>query len=491
MSFRKTLVLALLVLGIGLYIKYFELPREQSKQTEQELLKGLRRENLKSVEIVSQTENFQLLNSAPQEQRESQAEVQVANDEFANWRLADLPGSKLESATLSALFTALEQLRLESSIPKQEISADLNVYGLDKPLLQIKIEDSAKRRTELSLGKQNEFISKRYLQLAGRDELYLVGEAIFSAASKLKKDYRDATPLEYLDSQLASLSIKDAAKTVKFEAAANGSWNISQPIKKPASASAISSLNMSIRNLSALEFIDQNPLPLAEKLLDPAQVSIELEFKPEAKRAPLNIALSAVKEKVGETEVDRGYMYLKDSNTIFKLASDPLAKIIKPVDDWREKKMFKFVSDQVVQADFQLEEGQQVSILKNAGSWQINGKPGDEVFILQLLRNLSELEALQFPLENRNFGLSLPILKVIVRLSASAVGEKPQDRVLVVGSKVQDDKSPEIRYYASVDDLSDVFIIKKETLDRITPKEEALVKPAPTATSAPTVESKT
>ncbi len=478
MNLKKTLVLALFVVALGLYVKYFELPREEQKQRSQELLQGLTRENLKTIQIISPNSDFKLLNSQPKEDKTQNEKSNPVADSSLSWELADVRGSKLDSASLNGLLAALEQLRLDTSIPKSDLSSDMKVYGLDKPALTIKVEH-AKGQIELSLGKQNEYISKRYLKVSGSDDLYLQGEGLYTAANKTKQDFRDKTPLEYVDSDLSGITLKDPSNQVKFEALPRGDWKITEPIQKDASASAISELNRNLRNLSAAGFIDESPLPLQQNKLDPADLSVLLDFKPDLKRAPLEIRLSSKKEKVGEVEVESAYMYLKDGASIYKLSENPLSKLIKPIDAWREKRFFKFASDQVRQVDFQLEDSSQLSLVKSGENWLVNGKPGDAVFVLGILRNLSELEALEFPLENRDFGFSIPTLKALVGFSAGAADQSPKDKTLVIGAPVEDAKSGASRYYAGVDDLSEVFIINKESLERIKPKEETLLKLTP------------
>jgi len=484
MSLKKTLLLALVLLAICLYIFKVELPNEEAKKNEALLLNGIPKETLSRLEIANESGSFVLKNDAPKAPDAKPADKsKLADPEFyTHWSLQDLPGSPLDPGTLSSLFSYLADFRLEDPIPSKEVDPKLTIYELDKPKVSLKLEALGKSLL-LKFGKSNDFVGKRYTMLEGKPDVYLTQDTLFSVLSKTKSDFRNRTPINFLDSDLSTIELKqkELSEVLKITSQEAAKWQIAQPIKAQASYAAISGYTTNVRNLRADDFIDNASDKLAQYKLDNPEVQLTFSFKESLKKDALVLVASSYKEKKDKDSPQESgtYFAVKGSPTIYKTKSDIISGLKKSVDEMRERKLFQFATDEVVQADFEQADSEALSLVRSNDKWQVNGKEGDVVFVRELLNNLSQLEASGFPNENQDFGFNTPRLKVALRLSSTAKDSKEKktiNRLLVVGAQPRSNADKSVRYYAAVDDLSQPFIISDETFKTISRKEETLLK---------------
>ena len=462
MSLKKTFFLALILIAGLLFVFKVELPRQEQQDLAKELFAGVERGEISRVEISTASNQVVLENS----------KSHTGADQWQSWKLEGLPKSKLDRANLSALFTSLLDLKIDQEIPAEEVD-DSKFYGLDVPVVRLKVSyaDSSK---ELIIGKKNDFINKRYMQVVGAPNIYLIEDALFLAASKSKQDFRSSSPVTFLDSDVDSISLSVDDENLSFKSAAGLNWKITSPGTYTASDRAVSALTRTLRNMRASEFID-DAKDLAQYGLEDPDARIEITYKKHKQLKPLEISLSVLKEKAKEQdqpEVERVYMMLNSASSVFRLQTNPLDQISKPLEDYREKRLFEFPVNDVIQLDVQHRDGKQLSIVRVENKWAVNGSQGDATFVENYLRSLSELEASAFPLENRDYGFSRPHISINVRVKARGQQEQSKERLLVIGAVGDDGQS----YFAGVDDLSEPFILSPESLKKIAPRAESLVK---------------
>ncbi len=480
MNIRKTLILACVLIAAIIYILKVEIPRDEAKSAEGKLFASVQKEALQSIGIRTPQESFTLKNLDPQPPKASDAQVaSVDLDALKKWEVAEVPGSELDRPALNALLTALMALELDEPLPEKDLDSNLGVYGLAEPALTLTIQEGANSRT-LQFGKQNEYVSKRYVKRADSDKIYLVNEGLYSAATKGRDNFRNHTPVAFIDGDLKTLSITDARSAVT-KLAMNDSfqWSMVEPAQYTASNDVVSSLTRDLRALRVAKYFDS--AALADYGLDKPAATVRLEFKDTAKTAPSLDLRLASKKVDGKDQV---FLAINNQSTVYQLDTNPLAAILKPVESFRETSPFRFATDQVVQLDFSLFDEKPITVLKAGTSWTVNSKPGDDNFVRALIDTLANVRAESFPTDNRDYGFSNPRLRVVVRLASAGAEKGITERTLVVGDSAAKVKNEDTRYYAAVDEGKEPFIISKDTLKAIHPKEEVLVK-SPDATAAP------
>lgn len=472
MSLKKTLILALILLGALAYILRVQMPSDAAKASESLLFAGLSNESIESIEIEGALGKFTLQNSEPKASSASSDPVTVEVDTLKKWQLADVKGSDLDRSALNSLISTLIGFRLDSAaLPAQDLDPDPAVYGLKSPELQLRVK-SAGKVTELQFGKENSYVSKRYLKVGGRNEIYLVPSGLFSAANKTKNEFRNKAAFEFLDNELKSISVHaPTTGTLKFQIDDHYQWHIVEPAAFTASSSALSNLTREIRSMRIATFLDGD-LKLSDYALDQPALRLDMEFKPSAKREPVQLLLSPT----GAQGMEQAYLKVSEKPSVFKIEGNPIPKIAQPIENFRERELFKFATDQAVQLDFELYKAAPLSMLRAGTEWLVNSKPGDANFVQQLLESLAGLQAESFPNDNRDYGFANPRLKLVLRLVGPEPEKKVTERTLMIGDSADKGAKEETRYYAAVDGTSEPFIISKDALKAIYPREEVLVK---------------
>ena len=479
MSLKKTLILALFLLGAVAYILQVQVPSDQEKAALGLPFGSLNNESIESIEIAGPLGQYTLKNPDPKPAAASAEPSVVEVDSLKKWELADVKGAEVDRSALNALISTLIGFKLEEPLPAQDLDPDVAVYGLKEPDLRVRVT-SAGKTTELQFGKENSYVAKRYVRIDGANDIYLVPSGLYSAANKTKKEFRNKAPLEFLDNELKSISLHTPSTgTIKFEIDDHYQWHIVQPAAYTASSTALADLTREIRSMRAETFLDGD-LKLSDYALDQPALRVDMEFKPSAKREPLQLSFSPT----GAKGVEQAYLKVSDKATIFKVEGNPVLKIAQPLENFREKSLFKFATDQAVQLDFDLFQSAPLSIVRAGTDWLVNSKPGDVNFVRQLLESLAALQAEGFPNDNRDYGFANPRLKLVLRLVGPEPEKKVSERTLIVGDSADKAGKSESRYYASVDGTSEPFLISKDTLKDIYPREEVLVKRQvePTAT---------
>jgi|GEM_PF-1424266 len=517
MSWKKTFVLALILIGVLVYIFKVELPSGEKREKEKQVLSGLSKTQLESIEISRKGVTFTLknLDFDPRKAAAGKDATPAPGESAQRWTLLGVEGAEVDKANLNSLLNALVELKVDKPLAKDELSPDLAVYGLSEPEVKLKVAAGEGviplSKIELDWGKRNEYLSQRYLKVTREEEsgapssdIYLVSETLFYAANKDKADFRKRNPIDITvgDIQRIDLRSKESGviKLESVKASDSGAepktnWRLVEPISATASDSAVAELVRQLRNLRAKDFLDGEAADPEKLALNVPDLTLALEFKEELKKSPLEIRVSkkrggASLEALSGKEEEGSYFLLSSAPTVFVLDKNPLQDLFKPLDSWRETQLFKFPVDRVESCEIRGKDRVPIRLEKEAANkWKANDKAADNAFVKQLLLDLSQLKAVKFPTGGRDFGFADPRLKVVVRLAGSvtssslgpdggksgAAAATAPELTLFVGEAAEFDSSRnESAYFAGVGDLSEPFIISKQSFTKIAPSLEVL-----------------
>ncbi len=486
MNLKKTAFLALILAALSSYIYWVEIAGDKEKQRTEALLPELKKESIQKISLKNDKGEFALINndvkSSPQKITEKKDGL--SSDALgATWGIEGVKGSTLDSGALGTLLNALLETKLASQIPESEVEKDLSIYGLASPALSLTVAYDG-GATVLSLGKKNEFVSKQYASVKGRPEIFLIAQTLGMSGDKSKNDFRDKTPFRFTDFDLASITFKSETGTYTFLQGEDGKWKLGEPLKYSGSSSAIMDLLRQIRALQVSDWIDPSETGEVDREpygLTKPYFSIACSYKGD-KKPPVEFTFG--KPKDGS---DSSVMYGSMSGvpSLFKLQADLVQKLNRPINDLREKEFTRFSISEVSKVTFEGSKVQKLEIAKDGEEWKVNGKAGDAPFVTTLLTSLSSLSAVGFPAASRDFGFASPILKVTIE--KLKVGETTPDSItLLVGSEV----TPEDRgivdgkavsgYYGTTGNQDEPFVLSKESVEKISPREETLIKvPSP------------
>jgi hypothetical protein len=136
MKARTTLILLVVVVAIGAYIKFYESKHPNTEETarQEKNVINFNREKLDGIIIQNGDEKIELKRSGNK------------------WRLEAPIKDQADSAAIDNLINEIEDWRKAATIPAREIAANknqLNEYGLSKPKLRLKLVGADMPRRDL------------------------------------------------------------------------------------------------------------------------------------------------------------------------------------------------------------------------------------------------------------------------------------------------------------------------------------------------------
>ncbi|PWT94187.1 MAG: hypothetical protein C5B54_00425 [Acidobacteria bacterium] len=313
MSFRTTIILAILLIGLGAFAYFYEYKggeeREKKKAEEKTLLK-VKKEDVAEVDIQG---------------LEKPIKAVPAGD---NWKLTSPIDSRADSATVERILGNFENLKYQQII--EESPKDLAQYGLDKPKLTVELtlKKDGKKET-LQIGAKNPVENSCYIRLNGSPRVYMADGTVGDIGNTTLFDLRDKKLTDFVSEKVQSLSLRTTSDDFQFKKE-SGIWKMVKPVDSPASDSEISSFLSALEFLRATKFIDQPSTDLSQYgLKDPA--------------ASVGIA----QEKGMQQTIDFGkkegeQLYVNVGNTIAAVSDSFTTYFQKKLEDWREKKLLIF-----------------------------------------------------------------------------------------------------------------------------------------------------
>jgi len=474
MSLRKTILLGVVLAIVVCYIRAVELPRETAVIESSQPYRSIPVEQISEIMITRPSGAFRILNervegagASPAPTPDALAAASV--DRADRWRLADAPSGSLDRGVINSLLSSISNLTLGKPIPTGELDGDRSVYGLTEPPLTLVVKREGGSR-EFVFGALNDYVSKRYVAVDGG--IYLVPDALFTAADRPRDDFRNRSPISFVESDLKGLSIKTPREEIVFTLDEVYRWRMVKPAAHGASDGAMANLARELRSLKTAEFIDA-PGPLETYGLKEPVLTVTLDFKPEVRSTPLVIEIGVPPGAKPQDEA--AYARIAGLDGILRLSANPIDAIVKDSSAFRERAVLRFSSDLVEDVTIEPKDGEKLSLVRAGDEWQVNGQPGDAPFVRDFIRNLSNFEVDSFAAPGPAHGFDAPTLKVTVNLRAAAPGGASSKRVLIVGARSMDGPR-ETGYYGGVDDLTEPFVIGAEKLKLLSPHREALVK---------------
>jgi Domain of unknown function (DUF4340) len=228
-------------------------------------------------------------------------------------------------------------------------------------------------------------------------------------------------------------------------------WQITEPEKLPADATAVDSLLSSLTSATADEVVSENPTNLKEFGLDPPQTTLEVKTKANPPEFTLRLGSS--------TPTNSGiYAQVAGQQRVFTLASLLKSSLEKNLFDLRNKKVVTLASDDIERMDVTSSKGS-YQLVKNAdGIWDLMLPPpvrADSFAVQGLVDELGNASMQSIAEESKKdlgrYGFSKPTLTL--HLSGAKGGQ-----TLVLGKK---DGS---NYYAMNTAVGPVFTLGSDFL---------------------------
>ena len=141
MSIKKTLFFALVLTIMAAYIFRYEMPRLEVEKEQAAPFAGITARAITSIDISRKESKFIFENKSVKmpTKDEKVTDGGFENIDSATWAVVGMPHVKLDQASLNSLVSSILELKLDKPLNKEEMSENLEVYGLSEPIVSMKI----------------------------------------------------------------------------------------------------------------------------------------------------------------------------------------------------------------------------------------------------------------------------------------------------------------------------------------------------------------
>lgn len=219
--------------------------------------------------------------------------------------------------------------------------ADWGQYGLDNPRRKITLKLKGDKQETYVIGNNAPVGYSTYVASSRSEDVYAGSQYIGASTGKSMHDLRDKKILSLASSDVAGIKIeRNKMPTVELSKK-DGKYSLVQPQTTEADALAATNLADDLTQLKATEFVDAPPAD-QQKHFDKKSADAVVTLT-DSKGGTQTLIFASLKNGF--------YLTLNPSKTLFKLADDAKGKVLKTVNDLRNKKIFSFQAAQINEVD--------------------------------------------------------------------------------------------------------------------------------------------
>ncbi len=452
MKARTTLILLVVVVAIGAYIKFYESKRPNTEEAarQEKNVVNLNRERLDGIVIQNGDEKIELKRSGNK------------------WRLEAPIKDQADSAAIDNLINDIENWRKTATIPAKEIEANksqLNEYGLNKPKLRLKLI-GADMPGEILFGKDAALEGQLYVRLGNSNNVFIAAQALKNDVSKKAEDFRDRKLTELTTAQIARAVLKTPAGEIEL-IKKNEYWQIVKPLQARGDNQKIGDLLAQVTNARIQQFIADDRGDLHAYGLAEPRGSLTI-FKQDDKQGQM-LQIGGVPEK----NKDQLYVRFLPRGAVYTLPNT-LQEILNTVpNDLRDRHLVRIDTNILDRITIEGTGKPKLILARKGEAWTIasgNNQPANSDGAQRLINTLNNEQVVKFVEDTAanlaKYGLDKPPTQLTFSSFASentaetAAGEHPF--LTLSFGKVEGDQ-----VYARVADEPFVVAVKRSLLDNI------------------------
>ena len=452
MNWKTTTVLFVIVVALGLYIKFYEsktLTTADAEKHAQNVV-NFDRDKVDGILIQNGDDKIDL-------RRHDQ-----------KWRLETPVKDQADTLVVDNLLADLESWQKQATISAKEIDADkskLAEYGLNKPKLRLKLSGK-ESLPEIWFGKDAALEGKMYVRFENSKDTFLVPQNVKKNLEKKADDFRDKKLTDLTATQVSKLDLKTPAGEMELQKK-NDHWEIVKPMQARADDQKVGDLIAQITTARIEQFVaedrgDLHPYGLAEP-----RGSITL-FGADDKTGQM-LQIGTVPEK----NQDQVYVRFTPRNFVYTVPKKTEAILDTKPNDLRDKHLVRFDRNILDRITIEAPGKPKVVLARKNDAWSIaskNNVPANGTDASRLLDNLANEQVTKFVEDVASnigrYGLDKPQLQITLSSFASenTAETKAGDRPFAVIAFGRTDGD---NVYARVGDEPFVVAVRKNLLGNI------------------------
>src|SRR2546429_3474258 len=434
MNWRTTLILAVVVLGVFAYLRFFEMKQPSTGEARRQAQNVVNFDRNKIDGVVIQN-------------GDEKVEIRRHDNK---WRLETPFKDQADGALVENLLSDLESWQKEGIIPAKDIDADkskLNEYGLNRPKLKLKLIGSD-RPPEILFGKDAALEGRMYIRFENSKETFLAKQSVKKDIDKKAEEFRDKKLTDLTTAQVRRTALKTPAGEMELEKQGDH-WDIVKPLRARADDEKVGDLIAQVITARIQQFVtgdhgDLRPYGLAEP-----RGSITL-FSQEGKKDQ-KVETADSSKVVGEdkgqtlqigsiTEKEKGQVYVRFAprGAVYTLPRKIDEAINTKPADIRDNHLVRIDTNILDRITIDVPGKGKTVLARKDGNWTIasqNNAPADSGAVCRLIDSLQNERVTKFVEDVASnlpkYGLDKPHLQLTFSSFASEhtaetkAGEQP------------------------------------------------------------------
>ncbi len=464
MNWRTTVILAVLAIGLGAYLKYYDINKPSTREAAEKAKNVLdfQKDKIDGITIQNGDDTIDLRKVA------SPSKEGDTGTTSTKWRLEAPIKDQADSTAIDTLLGDLENWQKDATISSKEIEADKNKlgeYGLNKPKLRLKLSGKD-APPEIWFGKDAAFENKMYVRFENSKEAYLANQSVRKAIEKKADDFRDKRLTDLNTTQVFRVLLKTPAGEMELEKK-NDHWEIAKPLRARADDQKVADLIAQVTTAQIQQFVaddrgDLNPYGLATP-----RGSVTLFRENDKEGQMLQIGSSPEKQK------DQVYVRFSSRSFVYTLPKKIEEILNTKPNDLRDRHLARIDQKILDRITIDAPGKGKIVLGRKSEAWAIvsrNNAPANSTEAQRLIDTISNEQVTRFVEDVASdlpkYGLDKPQLTITFSSFASentaetAAGEKPFASIAfgkVEGNDV----------YARVGDEPFVVAVRRTLLDQI------------------------
>jgi len=309
------------------------------------------------------------------------------------WSIAAPASYPADQDAVSSVVSALAPATGDSVV--EEKPGDVSKYGLANPSVAVTVHEKGGRSDQLAIGDDIPGGSFVYLRVSGNPKVYAAASSLKTSFDKGVNDLRDKRLLTFDQPQLTRVQLSSGKSNIEFGKNGQNEWAILQP--QPYRAD----------NFQVEELLRK----LGEAKMDLSAPAADADKAAKGYASGKPSATAKLTDSTGTQTLDvheNGDDYYGKSSVVagtFKLAADLGKQLEKPLDEFRNKKLFDFGFSDPTKIEIQGK-----TFTKSGSDWKVAGKAMDASAVQALIDELRELSATQFA----DSGFTTPVATISI-----------------------------------------------------------------------------
>jgi hypothetical protein len=395
---RSTLALLVVLIGLGVYIRYFlSSGSDESSSKQEKLFTSFEADKVEELKVKS-----------------TSGDVTTLKKEGGAWKIVSPVNAAASESEIVGITSALGQLEITRVV--EENPADAKEYGLDAPRIEVEFKaGGGKPPGRLLLGEKNSTGANLYARRNDEKKVVLVAQHHESALNKTTFDLRDKGIVKFDRDKVDGLDTAFDDKSVALSKSGTD-WKLTRPLAARADSSAVDGILGRLESAQMKSIVSESATAadLKKYGLEKPPVTVNIHLG----SASASVALGG--------KADDATIYARDASrpglvvTVEKTLADDLRK---QADDYRRKDLFEFRAFNATRIEV-ARNGQTVAFERVKGQaetsdkWKrvspTEGEP-DKAKVESFLAGLADMRATSFVDAKTKTGLDAPAMTVIAK----------------------------------------------------------------------------